>query len=180
MATSNGPHSARRALSALLIAAFTGTCALAVTPPNTGQFSADGRDKSYTIVGDTTGQISTTGADIIVPAFLVPTTLQPAPPNNWPSPGAASIVRWIGPAADQTTAKRQGCCKESWTAYEVGFRVENPADVNFTATILAKDYTDVFLNGVKIFSGAASQVSNPKVLTITPSTIPPPRQVKGR
>src|SRR6185503_6985823 len=94
-----------RPFSVLLIAAISAACACAETPANTGQFrSADGKtDLRYTVIGDTTGEISSTGADINVPAFLVPTTQRP---TTWGSLGDASLVRWIGPAADQSTFTR--------------------------------------------------------------------------
>ncbi len=156
-----------RIVAAFLISVL-GT-AFAGTPANTGAFlTSDGRDQAYTVIGDTTGQISATGADIRVSAYLVPTTLRPA---SWGSLGAASVVGWIGPAADQTTGKRAGCCFQTWTAYETAFTVADPTQVNFTASILAKDYTDVYLNGTLIFSGSASQITTPVKLTVTSSMV---------
>jgi len=168
MSTAVSLYFPARFLAVALILAITGTCVFAATPANTGQFRSadDKRDLAYTVVGDTTGQISSSGADINVSAFVA--TQQP---TDWGSLGDASAVRWIAPAADQSKSTRGSCCFETFTAYETQFNVTDPSQINLSVTILAKDYADVHLNGTVIYSGVGSQVSKPVVLTITSSKV---------
>jgi hypothetical protein len=107
---------------------------------SSGQNVTNGRDNSYQIVADTTGQLVAPA-----PAFVV-TSLA----GGWDAiPGAV----WIGPSADQSNATRDGCCANTSDTYQTAFTISgSTSGVALNLTVSADDYVDVLLNGNSVFS----------------------------
>jgi uncharacterized protein (TIGR03437 family) len=118
----------------------TGGGTVSTSVYNSGQNASNGRDNSYEIISDTTGQIAAPA-----PAFVV-TSL----PGGWGTiPGAA----WIGPSADQSNATRNGCCNNTSDTYQTTFSVSgDPSTFALNLTVAADDYVDVQLNGNTVFT----------------------------
>ena len=107
---------------------------------SSGQNVTNGRDNSYQIVADTTGELVGPATAFLVTALA----------GGWTGiPGAA----WIGPSADQSNATRNPCCANTSDDYQATFTVSgNPSNVTLNLTLAADDYVDVLLNGNSVFT----------------------------
>lgn len=108
---------------------------------STGQSVASGRDTQYSIISDTTGEITAPAQAFVITSIA----------NGWiPNlPGAS----WIGPAADQSNAT-QGGIPPSDTLYRTTFDLTgfDPNTAALSLTLSADDWVDVQLNGVTVYT----------------------------
>jgi RHS repeat-associated protein len=127
-----------RVVFLICLSAFAQTGSLPV--PSTGQNVSGGRDTSYQIIADTTGEIA-------APAQAFVGTDIPA----WVTIAGA---QWIGPSADQSNATRNPCCANTADTYRTTFSLSGVSlsDVAFSIFISADDYVDVLLNGQPVFT----------------------------
>ena len=111
-----------------------------VSVNSSGQKVTNGRDNTYQILGDTTGEIAAPATAFVVTSL----------PGGWaPIPGAA----WIGPSADQSNATRNPCCVNTSDTYRTTVAVSgDPSRVQLNLTLAADDYVDVLLNGNSVFA----------------------------
>ena len=126
--------------------ALTASSPSAVSFRNTGQSVSGGRDNSFQIISDTTGQISSPAAAFV--ATLL---------SSWGTavPGAV----WIAPSADQSDARLGGCCRNTTDIYRTTFTVTGDATTaSLTLAMLADDYVDVLLNGQRAFTHATNNM----------------------
>ncbi|MDQ6704753.1 MAG: DUF6531 domain-containing protein [Acidobacteriota bacterium] len=133
----------KSAVAVLAVAACLGVsngwAQLTVDVQNTGGNAAGGRDQSYQVVFDATGEGGSG------PAYVIANL-----PNGWASiPGS----QWIGASPDQSNATRPG----DQFAGDIRFRTiftlsgADPGKVTLDFIMLADDNVDVFLNGNYIF-----------------------------
>lgn len=116
---------------------------------SSGQNTTNGRDNSYQILTDTTGEITAPAAALVVN-----------------SPGWSAVVpgaAWIAPSADES-ADRLGCCANTADTYSTTFSVSgNPSAVTLNVTLAADDYVDVELNGNFVFTHPSTVMWNAPV-----------------
>jgi hypothetical protein len=135
--------------SAQFTLTVTAGSATSLTLYSSGQNVTNGRDNSYQILRDTTGQIVAPA-----PAFLVS-----LPGWGASVPGAA----WIAPSADQGS-DRLGCCTNTADTYQTTFTVSgDPSAAMLYVTMAADDYVDVYLNGFITFAHPSTVMWNAPV-----------------
>ena len=118
-------------------ATTTGTSTGPVPVPSTGAPSGtfQGSDCNYSIVADTTGELSG-GAPTCSP-------LVTSQPSTWARISGAS---WIAPAASQTITGRTGTVVGTSEVYEILFTLPTITGLSLDFTIAADDYVDVKLS----------------------------------
>jgi len=126
--------------TAVLTLSVTAGGSTSVSVYSSGQNVTNGRDNSYQIVADTTGEIAAPAAAFVVTSLA----------GGWTTiPGAA----WIAPSADQSNATRNPCCANTSDRYRTTFTVSgSPSSAALNLTIAADDYVDVLLNGNSVFT----------------------------
>jgi len=114
-----------------------------ITIEGTGQNVTAGRDNSYQITSDTTGEITAPAQ-----AFVVTT-----PAGAWAPPIAGTA--WIGPSANQAIAGL--CCANSSDTYESLFSLAglNPSTATLSFTMLVDNDITVVLNGNTVYTNGA-------------------------
>jgi len=113
---------------------------------SSGQNVVNGRDASYQIIADTTGEIPAPASAFVVTLLA----------GGWASiPGAA----WIGPSADQSNATRNPCCLNTADTYRTTVSVTgDPSAVTLSLTVAADDYVDILLNGQQVFTHTSTSM----------------------
>jgi hypothetical protein len=115
----------------------------------TGQNVANGRDNSFQIISDTTGEVNAPAQALVVNS------------PGWGTnvPGAA----WIAPSADQSS-DRNVCCFNGVDDYRTTFTVPgSAAAMTLNLTLSADDYVDVLLNGKQVFTHPNTSMWNASV-----------------
>lgn len=129
-----------------IVIAIQGSSSTTVSVNNSGRNVSNGRDNSFQIISDSTGQIKAPAAAFVVGA------------PGW----GASIAgaAWIAPSADQGN-DRQGCCSNTSDTYRTTVTISgSPTGVSLNFTIAADDYVDVYLNGAKVYTHASTVMWN--------------------
>jgi len=134
-------------LTAIFVSVLLVLCAIGTASADsfvvysTGQSVASGRDTQYSIISDSTGEITAPAQAFVITSIA----------NGWiPNlPGAS----WIGPAADQSNATRNGL-PPSDTLYRTTFDLTgfDPTTAALSLTLSADDWVDVQLNGVTVYT----------------------------